>query len=264
MQAFFRVISNIFATFSVYRIGFFTWRLRLIIQFLISYFLWNALFATQTQVGGYTQEVMMTYLCVGYVVASFVTSTRTSEIGDEINNGDLSNALLRPQSYAVFILARDCADRFLNLFISLIEIAFLIIFLHLHIFATISFATGLAFVVTLIGSSVLYALVSTAMSLLGFWTNEMWSVRFLFFVLLQFLGGSLFPPDLFPTPLKELVLSSPFAYFFYFPTRLLTQGLSPVVQQQGFLVMAVWIIIFLAICMLMWKKGLQRYGAEGR
>ena len=107
MHKYFVVASNTWNEILTYRLSFFMWRLRTLLQLLTVYFLWVALIPHGQSLFAYSHTQMLTYVIGTSVISAIVFSTRTHEIGENINSGSLSSMLLKPMSYFGYWLSRD-------------------------------------------------------------------------------------------------------------------------------------------------------------
>jgi ABC-2 type transport system permease protein len=129
MKKYWTLIKNTWNEALVYRLNFVLWRVRIVIRFLITYFLWSTILKDTNSIFGYSKEQMFTYIFLVYVVGNFVFATRTQDIGEEINNGKLTNYLLRPIGFFKSMAARDVSDKLLNFSFTVVEfVLFLVIF----------------------------------------------------------------------------------------------------------------------------------------
>ena len=95
----------------MYRLSFVLWRVRSVMQLVVTYFLWWAIFSQHTELFGYTQSMMLTYILLGAIVRPLVMGTRTQEVGGMINDGSLSNYLIRPMNIFRFSLVATSATK---------------------------------------------------------------------------------------------------------------------------------------------------------
>jgi ABC-2 type transport system permease protein len=91
-----------------------------------------------------------------------------------------------------------------------------------------------------------------------------WAQRFLSFVLIESLAGSLFPLDILPPVFAKLTLLLPTAYFIYYPMQIYLGRLPLAGIITGFAILIIWIIILYNLSQYLWHKGLKVYGAYGR
>lgn len=95
-KKYFPIVKNTWSEYMVYRLNFVLWRVRNVLRLLTIYFLWTAIFKAREEVFGYQQKEILTYILIGQILSATVFSTRTSEVGSEINDGRLANFLLKP------------------------------------------------------------------------------------------------------------------------------------------------------------------------
>ena len=247
----------------VYRLNFLMWRVRLILGLLTAYFLWKAVFSGRDTLFGYSESAMITYILVASLLQSLVLATRSIDLAGIINSGDLSNILVKPISNFWYWLSRDLADKILNLVFAAAELSILYLLLRPTIvFPPVLLVLPLLLVLLL--STFLYYLINYLFGLLGFWTPEVWAPRFLLFVILQFVAGSLFPLDVLPMSIQNIVYFTPFPYLIFFPTQLYLGKLTEPAILTGIIASLFWIGILTFIVKITWTKGLKVYGSEGR
>jgi ABC-2 type transport system permease protein len=182
----------------------------------------------------------------------------------EINEGKLTNYLLRPVSYFKGLAARDLSDKLLNFAFTIFEVAILLLILR----PPLLFQTNGGFLILaaigFTGATILYFIISLLLSLIGFWTAEVWATRFIFLILLDFIAGNFFPIDILPQTLYQILLMTPFPYLFYFPVKLLLGGLENNQIVTGFIMLFFWLAVLSILLKWVWEKGLKVYSAEGR
>ncbi|QQG40960.1 MAG: ABC-2 family transporter protein [Candidatus Levyibacteriota bacterium] len=263
MRKYFLVITNTWNEILTYRLSFILWRLRTVLQLLTIYFLWSSLIPHQKTLFGYSQSLMLTYVIGTSFISSIVLSTRTHEIGENINSGNLSAFLARPIGYFGYWFARDMGDKLGNITFSLIELAFLFFLINPPLFFQTDVIYLLFFITTIFLGIILHFCIGSLLGMIGFWSPEVWAPRFIFFILIGFFAGSLFPLDIFPKPIFNLLQFMPFSYLLFFPLKIYLGQLSVPQIMQGISISLVW-IIFLSGCLyFVWRKGLKMYTAYG-
>lgn len=264
MNKYFRLIKISWDNGLVYRLNFLMWRIRLILGLLTAYFLWTAVFAGPDTLFGYSQSAMITYILIASLIQSLVLSTRSIDLAGIINSGDLSNILTKPINNFWYWLSRDIADKILNLIFAAAELTILYFLLRPPLVLPPLIPLILLVLLILPLSTFLYYLINYLFGLLGFWTPEVWAPRFLLFVILQFVAGSLFPLDVLPQSIQKIIFFTPFPYLIFFPTQLYLGKLTGPAVTTGILASVFWIVVFTLIVKITWNKGLKNYGAEGR
>ncbi len=264
MGVYIRIFKNTLDIYSIYRLNFILWRVRVVINMLIPYFLWGSVLSHTSSIFGYDQRQMLTYIIFSAIITSIVQSTQTGRVGEEITSGELTNFLLRPIHYFSFLIARDLSDKFFNIVFAIFEVIGVVIILqtplfiqgHIWILASVFLLVFLA--------TVVYFIIGVLLGFFGFWTAEVWGPRFIFFILVSFLSGSLFPLDIFPKWFFQFLMMTPFPYLTFFPLKVYLGQLSTTEIIQGMVTLSAWGVILWGALIITWRRGLAHYQAEGR
>lgn len=263
MRKYFLIFTNSLSEYFAYRLNFILWRVRVVISILITYFLWDSVFAGNSEVFGYSQARMLTYVILLTFLTGVVLSTQTHRVASEINLGELSKFLLKPVNYFAFNLARDLSDKFLNTTFSIFEIILLVLILRPPLILQTSLYWLTLFVVAIVLATILFFEISLILSFIGFWSKETWAPRFIFFILITFLAGTYFPLDIFPRPIYQFLQLLPFTYIVFFPLKIYLGELTSSSLQTGLVVVSIWLVLLFFMIKILWQKGLKIYTAEG-
>lgn len=258
--AIFRIV---WAQMLVYRLNFTLWRVRTVLMFLLTYFIWWTVFESQTQVFGYTRSSILTYILLLAILRAIVYSSRTTDVMNKINDGSFSNFLLRPIKVIRYYLAQDAADKLLNIVFMIFEISLILVLLKPEfIIQTNPFAIFL-FVISVILATILWFCISMIISLLSFWVENSWGPLFLLMIFVEGLGGGLFPIDIFPKAIFNFLMITPFPYLIYFPAKVYLNSFSNSELTLYFSIFVFWVITTWALMNWVLKKGLKHYTSEG-
>lgn len=261
---YFRVAANVWGEAFTYRLNFIMWRLRVVLQLLTVYFLWSTLLINQTGLFGYSRSQLLTYILGTSFISSVVLSTRTQEIGQQIQDGTLSNFLIRPISYLKYWFFYDMGDKATNIFFSIIEIVIIIFLFHPPLFIQTNLFSLMFSLLAVILAILLYFFFGFLLGLFGFWSNDIWGPRFIFFITINFCAGSLFPLDILPKPIFYALELLPFPYLLYFPLKIYLGQVSLPLTYEGLFVSGMWVVGLYVISKFIWNKGMKYYGAEGK
>jgi len=250
----------------VYRLNFIMWRVRTVLWFFTSYFFWVAIYSQHQQVFSYDRSVMLTYIIGAALLRSFVLASRSITAGEEIANGDLNNYLVKPLNYLTNWLARDFADKALNLVFFSVELGLIILLFKPPLVFPPDAWHLLAFLLTVFLAMFIYFFFSFLVSLFTFWYPEHngWPLRFIVFVMLTFLAGESFPLDMFPAAAQTVFRLLPFSYLIFYPLQIYLGRLAPLQIIEVFAVMIVWLLILYLLVKKIYQRGLKIYGAYGR
>lgn len=247
-----------------YRLNFVMWRVRVIFQLLTLYFLWSSIIPRNGEFLGYTEPLMLTYILGTSLISSIALASRSYGIGEEINNGNLSNFLIKPINYFAYWFSRDMGDKAMNILFSILELTILFILLQPNIFIQTNIFFIFFSLFSAIIALVLYFFFNIMVGLIGFWSPEVWAPRFIFTILLNFFAGGLFPLDILPKPVFYFLQALPFTYILYFPLKIYLGQLSQIEIYQGISIASAWVILLYWLVRLIWRKGLAVYTAYGR
>lgn len=247
----------------IYRLNFVLWRIRNVLQLLLIYFIWWTVFQPQQQLFGYTLSSILTYVLVAALIRAVVLSTRVPDMINSINEGSVVNFLVKPLGFIRYYLARDIADKLFNISFYIIEISLLVIILKPSIIIQTNLLTLMLFLLAVCGGLVIYFCLNIIISLTAFWVENSWGPLFLMSIFLEALGGSLFPLDILPSKLFNLLMLTPFPYLIYFPVKVYLGTLTFNQLFYGFGVIITWIIFLIVIMKLVIRSGFRSYSAVG-
>ena len=225
--------------------------------------LWSAISVGKTTLGVYTIPQIYSYFVIGYIIRALVFTTRTADIGGDIQNGNLSTLLIKPIGTIKYYFSRDVIDKFFNLFFMFFEfILILVIFKpELTIPSPINL---LFFIIFILLSIVIFFFYSLVISFVTFWSDNAWSSRFLFgIVFVTLFSGQYIPIDFLPPAVSRFLDFTPFPYMYFYPLKVWLGQLSQteiIYKLFGGITVC---LIFVVISQLMWSKGKLKYQSYG-
>jgi ABC-2 type transport system permease protein len=246
-----------------YPVSFSMWRFRQLIQTFISLSLWVSIYANQSSLFGYQKNQMLTYIFVANIVNYFILSSRTIDVVNVINSGDLSLYLVMPINFFTYWFSRDTADKIQNILFSVGELTLLYLFFRPPFYLPSHLLSYFVVAAGVIAGIFLYFFINMIFGFIGFWSPDAWAPRFLFFMIMSFAAGTLFPLDVFPKTFVTIITYTPFPYLTFFQAKLFLEQLSGADTLRGFIVMGAWIAIMWLLARALWHKGIRGYGSEG-
>lgn len=264
MNKYIVVFQNSLYEYLAYRLNFILWRIRILFFILMNYFLWEAVSSSGNKIFGYSQSQILTYVLLTIFLNGIVFSTQTVRVAEEIQRGDLNMFLLRPINYFVYIIFRDIPDKSINTLFSLGEFGILFFLLSPPLFVQQDIIAIIVCIAAITCAVILYFEMNMILSLFAFWIHDVWSVRFLLFILISFLAGNYFPLDIFPGIIAKILHVLPFGYLLYFPLKLYLGTSTNLEIINGFFIVGMWIILLFFLMGYLWRKGLRAYTAVGQ
>src|SRR3989344_6472974 len=264
MKKYYLIARNTWDEVLTSRTSFIMWRVRSVIQVLTIYFLWSVVVPPGKTLLGYSQSLITTYILGTLLLESIVLSSRSYIVGNEINSGNLMNFLIRPINYFSYWFSKDIGDKAMNICFSVVELTLIFLVLRPSLFIQTDPFYISFFILSVILAIFIYFFINFLLGLIGFWSPEIWAPRFIFITILGFFAGSLFPLDILPRTIYEILKFLPFTYLMYFPIKIYLGQLSIFEILSGLSISAFWVFAIYFIVKLIWRKGIRSYTAYGR
>lgn len=250
----------------VYRMSVFMWRLRRFLATLMSLTIWTTIFSqsgTETIHFGYAKADMISYIFLIAILQNLVLASAIQGLAQDVYSGAISSQLLKPLSFTGYLIMQEVADKLKNVSAMVFEfIALFFIFKPELVLPDLS-VIGL-FALWTLGAIVLNFCISLLFGSLGFWSPETWGPRFLFYTLLQFTAGELFPLDVLPALFQKIMYATPLPYLSFVQTQLFLGKYSLQESMYHTAVLLIWILVAAFLARVIWKRGLRSYDAAGQ
>ncbi|GAX40518.1 hypothetical protein NIES4075_14840 [Tolypothrix sp. NIES-4075] len=216
--------------------------------------------AAQNGKFGLTPVDFARYFLAVFLVRQFTVVWVIWEFEKQVVEGKLSPRLLQPLDPAWHHISSHLSERLARIpFTLLLVILFFI--LYPQTFWLPSFANLLLFAVSVMLAFALRFVIQYTLAMFAFWTERASALENFWYLFYLFLSGLIAPLEVFPEPVRAIVLLTPFPYLINFPASLLV-GL-PVDITRGFLTMIGWFLVFLGVNRLLWRRGLKQYSGMG-
>lgn len=181
----------------------------------------------------------------------------------EINQGELSQFLLKPISYYKIKLINEVPWRIAQGFFGIIFFLGFLFFGNKVVFTNDAYVVLLSIIIMILA----FFLSLTFKMLVGFtafWTQSIIGLQDVIEVIMAIFGGFLMPLYLYPELLKKIASSLPFSYMLYYPVtafqgRYQIQELVQIISVQ-----ILWLIFFFFLYRIVWSRGTKRFSAAGQ
>jgi ABC-2 type transport system permease protein len=236
------------------------WLFHLVVVFI----LWGAVFSGRAAIGGFSFAQTLTYFVVIFVLQFFIGAFNEDyQISEDIRNGLINQFLLKPINYFAYRLSVFAAARAVSGALGVVALVVALPFFHNNLdLPHEGWRVALA-----IPAMALTAIIQFSMAycfgLLAFWFLEIQGFVLLSMAVETVLGGQMFPLDLLPHGVFNVVRFLPFFYQAYFPAAILTgrQGMDFAVQ--GLAIQAFWAFALVCLAEAVWRRGLRHHTAAG-
>lgn len=249
-----------------YRANFFLEIFGMMVLFGAILFLWlNAYRSSAASViGGYTLPEMLTYIIGGGLISSVIMSTaQGDEIEQEINEGFVSNYLLKPINVNFYWLTRDVARKIIGAFFGIIAFSAIILLAGDFLLPPVSLSAFLWMIGALLVAMLLHFEFYYLASVSSFWLGKTWSFRFGIRVIIEIAAGAVIPLSFLPGIWKDIFAFLPFKFFAYFPLEIYLGKIPQKEIMSGIFQEIGWLAFLGILCWYMWKRGVKNYTASG-
>ncbi|MFN6487763.1 MULTISPECIES: ABC transporter permease [unclassified Nostoc] len=200
------------------------------------------------------------YFITVFVVRQLTVVWVIWDFEGEIVEGKLSPKLLQPLDPVWHHVARHTSERFTRLMFAFLLVGLFFI-LYPQAFWVPSLDRFLLFILAVMLAFTLRFTIQYTFAMLAFWTERASALENFWLLFYLFLSGMIAPLEVFPQPVRQIVMFTPFPYLIDFPASLLV-GL-PVDIGRGFWSMLGWTLVFLGANRFLWRAGLKRYSGMG-
>lgn len=263
MRKYWMIVQLAWSSGLVYRTSLILWRFRQLLSTLMALTLWSVIFQNEASAFGYSREQMLSYILVVSILQTIILATTNHNLAGEIYSGRISMMLLKPQQIFLTLAANDLADKARNFIFGALEAVILFaVFKPELIWPGVGL--GLLFIAWAVLGAVLNFFLTVLFGTIGFWSPDAWGPKFVFFMIVDFTAGKLFPLDILPLAVQRFLTFTPFPYLSYAQTQLFLGRYGMAQAVQGSLVLMGWVAITWLATKLIWQRGLRQYEAMGQ
>jgi ABC-2 type transport system permease protein len=112
-------------------------------------------------------------------------------------------------------------------------------------------------------AAVMQFFITYSLAMMAFWILEISTIIFIVYSFEYFLGGQMFPIDIMPAGIQEVMKWLPFYYELFCPVAIFLERLQGVALAEALLIQTGWLLVTWAAARAMWKRGLGHYQAVG-
>ncbi len=215
-------------------------------------------------VGSYSLAQMITYyLLITLVDALTAVNEDDWQIAADIKDGNISQFLLKPVDYLVFRLFLFFSGRLTYLAVAAIPLTVFSLCLSRYFVLPADWPSFGLFLWSVILTALLQFFMSYAMAMLAFWVLEVSTFIFILFAFEYIASGHLFPLDILPNSLQQVLYFTPFPYQLYFPVSIYMGKATGPELVRGLALQCFWVAAAYGFARFMWARGIRKYSAVG-
>jgi ABC-2 type transport system permease protein len=267
MKKYFHVINIGLQSNLQYRFNYLTRTLFSFIPLFAMLSLWRTIYGGNAQAGahnGYTEAQMIFYYLMVAIVDVFTAVNEDDwQIAADIREGAISQFLLKPVDYLWYRLSLFFSGRLAFISMASIPLAIFIFCYRQYFLAPPDALTFGVFLVSLVLTALLQFFISYAMAMLAFWLLEISTLIFILFAFEYLASGHLFPLDVLPPVLRQILFLTPFPYQMYFPIGIYMGKVAGSDLWRGLAAQLLWVLAAYVFARFMWRRGIKKYSAFG-
>lgn len=250
---------------AAYRVNFFFRGLFNLVPLFASIALWKAIFASGKEtIAGYTLAQMVSYYLIVTLVEITTAVTEDEwQVATDIKDGQIGQFLVRPLGYLQYRLCLFTANRAIYSAVALLPAVAVVIWNLPYLIPPSDLPSLAGFGCSLAFSALLQFLLAYITALLAFWVLEISTMGFMLLAAQRLAGGEMFPLDLLPERLTQVLMLTPFPYCTFFPVSVYMGRINGDAILHGLLMQLFWIGLLLAVARFIWSKGLRTYTVVG-
>lgn len=211
---------------------------------------------------GWRTSDFVSYYAGGALLYHTTTSFLTWVWDADLRSGDMSFKLLKPMDPFHQYLTQEIGLRVVVLAFLLPALVALTLMLPDLTYELTPMGWVVAGAAALTGFF-LNVLMAMTFATIGFWTTQAGNLYSLWWGVGAFLSGWIAPLALMPEVVSDAAQVLPFRSSMGFPLEILLNRLTSAQIAQGFVVAAIWIVVFALLYRLGWRLGVRRYQAVG-
>ena len=230
-------------------------------------YVWRTIYAGNgpgATVGAYTlAEMISYYLLITIVDALTAVNEDDWQIAADIKDGNISQFLLKPIDYLAYRLCLFFSGRLAYLAVAALPLAVFVFCLRRYFVLPADAGAFGLFLVSTALTALLQFFMSYTMAMLAFWVLEVSTFIFILFAFEYIASGHLFPLDILPAPLAQVLVFTPFPYQLYFPVSIYMGKTTGPDLVRGLLLQLFWVAAAYTLARFAWRRGIRRYSAVG-
>jgi len=249
----------------VYRTNFMCRALFNLVPLIATMALWRAIYADKPgEIAGYTLAQMLSYYVVVTIVEAMTAVTEDEwQIATDIKDGHISQFLVRPMNYLHYRFCLFVSGRVVYTLAALAPVGLFVAWNHEYLLPPANLLRFACFILSMGLAALLQFLLSYITAMLAFWVLEISTFVFILLAFERLASGQMFPLDILPRGLAQVLMWTPFPYGMFFPVSVYMGKVTGVALAQGLLVQFFWVGVTYALARIVWRRGLKTYTVVG-
>ena len=245
-----------------YRLRYYTGIVTYFIYVTVYYFIWKAIYAHTSQIGGFDFSHILTYIAVGWIIRSFYFNNVDQDIANQVIEGKLAMDLIKPVNIQFMYVAQAFGECLFRAGMLSLPSA-LVLMLIYPLRRPASLHHFLAFLVSVLFSFFLVAGINFAVGTLAVRLKSILGLLRAKYFLLELFSGLLLPISYFPEVFQKVFKFLPFEYISYIPVLLYLGNINGKSIAGALALQLFWVVVLFAIGHAMWRWSSRKITIQG-
>ncbi len=245
-----------------YRLRYYTGIVTYFIYVTVYYFIWKAIYAHSTSIGGFDFSHILTYIAVGWIIRSFYFNNVDQDMANQVIEGKLAMDLIKPVNIQFMYVAQAFGECLFRAGMLSLPSA-LVLMLIYPLRRPASLHHFLAFLVSVLFSFFLVAAINFAVGTLAVRLKSILGLLRAKYFLLELFSGLLLPISYFPEVFQKIFKFLPFEYISYVPVLLYLGNINGKAIATSLALQLFWVVVLFAIGDAMWRWSSRRITIQG-
>lgn len=227
-----------------------------IVQLLVLYYFWHAVYANRSSIADMSLEMMLTYMVIAMLMSEYVSGAG-NELARDIKLGNIAIELLRPYTILYKLVAIDMGVKVTSIIRSSLPM-FIVGVLFIGVQFPSSFEGTILFLISALLGILLGTQIDLMIGILAFWTVNIWGLSVFKESIIRFFSGALIPISLFPSWFRTFSQFLPFQSMIYVPVSIYTGAISGNSAYIAIGIQIFWLIFTFIAIKLSWHYAVKK------
>lgn len=260
--AYLEIIRIRFLTMLAYRVNYYSGIAVYAINIGSYYFIWNAVYGGNEQLGGMTAAQMSSYVAISWMARAFYFNNLDREIAMEIRDGSVAIQMIRPYQYMIVKMMQGLGEGMFRLLLFSIP-GMVVVALVFPIHFPTDPIVWLAFAIMLVFSFFINSQINILTGLFAFFVENNEGMMRMKRVAVDLFSGLIIPLSFFPGWAEGVLKVLPFQAITYIPASVFTGRVTGDAIWSAMLVQLFWLVLLMLPLILVWRKARTRLFVQG-
>lgn len=232
------------------------------IEIIIYYYIWMAVFSENTVLNGISKTQIVTYIILARIIYMHMGWGINLYVSELIQTGQVSMRLLIPMDFQLSMLMGRLGDFIAFTFTQSIP-SFVIMALFIGVTFPPSIAFTLLFLLSLLLAIAISFFIDFGVGIISFYTNNGWGMQMVKYSVMSFFSGAIVPITFFPNWLKKASDFLPFKQLVYDPISIYLGLVSGHELIQVLLRQVFWIVLLFILTRIFYNIAIKKVTVQG-